>query len=99
MTVKQVGPKTGDSNQFDSIEAVLQAFRKQVSYFIEHLVIYDNIIDHMHAEIAPVPLYSILTKDCLEKGVDFDRGGARYNWVENSFVGLANLADSMVAIK
>jgi len=45
------------------------------------------------------PLASCLISDCLEKGVDFDRGGARYNWVENSFVGLANLADSMVAIK
>jgi hypothetical protein len=28
--------------------------------------------------------------------MDFDRGGARYNWVENSFVGLANLVDSLL---
>jgi pyruvate-formate lyase len=44
------------------------------------------------------PLASCLISDCLEKGLDFDRGGARYNWVENSFVGLANLVDSLVAI-
>jgi formate C-acetyltransferase len=45
------------------------------------------------------PLASCLTDDCLALGRDFDRGGARYNWVENSFVGLANLVDSLVAVR
>ena len=45
------------------------------------------------------PLASCFISDCIERGVDFDRGGARYNWVENSFVGLANLVDSLVAIR
>ena len=51
------------------------------------------------AETGCFPLASCLIHDCLEKGLDFDRGGARYNWVENSFVGLANLVDSLIAIK
>jgi len=45
------------------------------------------------------PLASCFTLDCLERGLDLDRGGARYNWVENSFVGLANLVDSLVAVR
>lgn len=45
------------------------------------------------------PFASCLTKDCIERGLDFDRGGPRYHWVENSMVGLANLADSLIAIK
>lgn len=45
------------------------------------------------------PLASCVISDCLARGVDFDRGGARYNWVENSFVGLANLVDSLAAIQ
>lgn len=45
-----------------------------------------------------LPLASCFTADCLERGQDFDRGGARYGWVENSFVGLANFVDSMVAV-
>ena len=44
------------------------------------------------------PLQSILTRDCLARGRDIDRGGARYNWIECSFVGLANLADSLEVI-
>jgi pyruvate-formate lyase len=45
------------------------------------------------------PLASCVISDCLARGLDFDRGGARYNWVENSFVGLANLVDGMMAVK
>jgi formate C-acetyltransferase len=51
------------------------------------------------AETACFPLASCFISDCLERGLDFDRGGARYNWVENSFVGLANLVDGLFAIK
>ncbi len=53
---------------------------------------------HRRAETGCFPLASCLIRDCLERGQDFDRGGARYNWVENSFVGLANLADGLVAV-
>ncbi len=45
------------------------------------------------------PLQSCLMDDCLERGLDFDAGGARYNGVECSFVGLANLTDGLTAIK
>ena len=51
------------------------------------------------AETGCFPLASCLIRDCLERGLDFDRGGAKYNWVENSFVGLANLADGLVVIR
>jgi formate C-acetyltransferase len=45
------------------------------------------------------PLQSAFTADCLERGRDIDDGGARYNWVECSFVGLANLVDSLKVIR
>jgi formate C-acetyltransferase len=51
------------------------------------------------AERGGFPLASCFIRDCLERGRDFDRGGARYNWVENSFVGLANLVDSLLALR
>lgn len=46
-----------------------------------------------------MPLGSCFIRDCIERGLDFDKGGARYQWVENSFVGLANLVDGLVAIR
>ncbi len=45
------------------------------------------------------PLQSVFTRDCMYSGKDIDDGGARYNWVECSFVGLANLVDSLKIIK
>ncbi len=44
------------------------------------------------------PLQSVFTNDCIELGLDIDRGGARYNWAECSFVGLANLADALYVV-
>jgi len=59
-------------------------------------------LDHVwrqRAEHGGFPLASCFISNCLKRGRDFDRGGARYNWVENSFVGLANLADGLLAVK
>lgn len=45
------------------------------------------------------PLVSCFVNDCLRRGRDIDQGGARYNWIMPSFVGLANLVDSFAAIE
>lgn len=45
------------------------------------------------------PLLSCFVHDCLERGCDIERGGAVYNWIMPSFVGMANLVDSLYAIK
>ncbi len=45
------------------------------------------------------PLLSCFVNDCLERGLDIDHGGARYNWIMPSFVGMANVVDSLFVIK
>ena len=45
------------------------------------------------------PLQSVFTRDCITSGHDIEDGGARYNWVECSFIGLANLADALFVIR
>ena len=50
-------------------------------------------------ENSVTTLLSCFVNDCLEKGIDIERGGARYNWIMPSFVGAANLTDSLFAIK
>ena len=44
------------------------------------------------------PLLSCFVNDCLERGTDIEQGGARYNWIMPSFVGVANLVDSLYAL-
>ena len=45
------------------------------------------------------PLLSCFVNDCLANGTDIEQGGARYNWIMPSFVGMANLVDSLYALK
>jgi formate C-acetyltransferase len=45
------------------------------------------------------PFQSVFTNDCVQRGTDIDDGGAKYNWIECSFVGLANLTDSLQVIR
>jgi formate C-acetyltransferase len=45
------------------------------------------------------PLTSCFVHDCLESGQDLDCGGARYNWIECSFVGLATATDGLAALQ
>jgi pyruvate formate-lyase/glycerol dehydratase family glycyl radical enzyme len=99
LSQKQMGPRTGDPARFQGFDDVLEAFRAQVRYFIQYLVLYDNIIDKLHAEVAPLPLYSILIGECLEKGAEFNSGGARYNFTSPLGVGPITTGDSLAAIK
>ena len=76
-------------------ELVREQFTTAVRDAAQHL----NAVWEARASTGCFPLGSCLINDCLDRGIDFDRGGARYNWVENSFVGLANLVDGLIAIE
>ena len=99
LTGKQMGPRTGDPEDFIEFDDLLEAYRKQVRYFIEFLVLYDNIIDRFHAEVMPVPILSVAVSDCLNKGVEFNRGGAKYNTSSPAGVGPITAGDSLAAVK
>ena len=53
----------------------------------------------LRAQRSMNPLLSCFVNDCLSKCTDIERGGARYNWIMPSFVGMANLADSLEVIR
>ncbi len=99
LTGKQMGPRTGDPDDFTEFEKLLEAYRRQVRYFIEFLVLYDNIIDRCHAEVMPVPILSVVVSDCLDKGIEFNRGGAKYNTSSPAGVGPITAGDSLAAVK
>lgn len=99
LTGKRLGPATGDPRSFKSFDDVMKAYYTQFDYFLKHLVIINNIIDVVHAELAPLPFISVMTDDCIEKCQDVTHGGARYNTTGPLAVGVANVADSLAAIK
>jgi formate C-acetyltransferase len=94
-----MGPHTGDARAFSSIDDVRDAYRKQVEYFTDVLVRYDRIIDMCHKEYLSLPFCSVVIEDCIERGVDFERGGAKYNFTSPLGVGPITVGDSLTAVK
>jgi formate C-acetyltransferase len=47
----------------------------------------------------PTPFLSAVVDDCIEKGQDVTQGGAHYNFAGVQAIQVANLADSLAAIK
>ena len=85
--------------EYDSFEDLLAAVRKKLSAVIEENFNTYNTLRRYRAEHCINPLLSCFVDDCLECGVDIEHGGARYNWIMPSFVGMGNLADALYAIK
>ena len=51
------------------------------------------------AGLRPQPMRSLLIDDCIQNGREFNAGGARYNWSVINVAGLANVIDSLSAIR
>ncbi len=96
---KLIGLKTGEPKDFNSFDDLLEAFNKQLKYFIDIKIIGNNIIEKMFATYLPVPFLSILIDDCISNGKDYNSGGTRYNTSYIQGVGLGTLTDSLTAIK
>ncbi len=47
----------------------------------------------------PLPMRTLLVDDCIDKGLDFNNGGARYCWSIISYAGLVNVVDSLAVIR
>ena len=95
----QVGPQTGDFASFTSFEQITEAYRKQMEYCVALLINADNCVDLAHASRAPLPFLSSMVEDCIGRGKTVQEGGADYNFTGPQGVGVANVGDSLTAIK
>ncbi len=95
----QVGLKTGDVASMTSFEEFVEAYKKQMQYFIGLMVNADNAIDFAHAERCPLPYQSAMVDNCIARAKSVQEGGAVYNFTGPQGFGIANVADSMYAIR
>jgi len=98
-TGKQLGPRTGAPESFAGYDDVAKAFWAQVEHFVPMSTEASNRCDKLLAGLRPVPFVSAIMKDCIERGRDFRSDGARYNFSGFLCHGVANVADSLAAIK
>ncbi len=96
---KQISIQTGDVEKMETFEEFFDAYKKQMSYNISLLVNADNAIDVAHATLCPLPFESCMVDDCLKRGKSVEEGGAVYNFTGPQGFGIANVANSLYAIK
>ena len=98
-TGEQLGPKTGDLHEFTSFEELYEAYKRQVCFFAERLVYNCNRGELLQRENGPLPYLSLLTDNCLQRGRDITDGGPLYNYHSICFMGTADTADALIAVK
>lgn len=96
---KQLGPETGNPENFKSFEELYEAFQKQLQHFINIKIEGNNEIERLFAEYMPAPFLSLQIDDCIANGTDYNAGGARYNTSYIQGVGLGSITDNLSAIR
>ena len=96
---EQVGLATGPVEQMGTFEEFYDAYKKQMEYCISLLVNADNAIDTAHADRCPLPFLSSMVDDCMKRGKTVQEGGAVYNFTGPQGFGIANVADSLYAVR
>ncbi|MHC4984981.1 MAG: pyruvate formate lyase family protein [Planctomycetota bacterium] len=98
-TGRQLGPHTGTLVDFDSFEELFDAFCRQTETFARRMVNCCNRGEIAQQAGGPLPCWSVMTDDCIARGRDITDGGAVYNYHSVCFLGAANVADALVALK
>lgn len=95
LTGKRVGPSTGEAGTFSSFEDVFAAWKAQLAYAVDWKMKIDGYLDELYGTTTPAPFLSLYIDDCVARGLDYYRGGARYNTDYIQCVGLGTVTDSL----
>ena len=96
---ERISIQTGRVEDMTTFEDFYDAYKKQMEYQISLLVNADNAIDTAHAARCPLPFLSSMVDDCIARGKSVQEGGAVYNFTGPQGFGIANMADSLYAVK
>lgn len=96
---KQLGLRLGTLEDFKTFKELEEAYKKQMHYFMDQMEKGLLIIEEMHKKYMPSAMLSCVIDNCMEKGVDITAGGAVYNKSGIQLIQVANVADSMAALK
>lgn len=89
----------GHFQDMESYEELLDAWDKSLRELTRYSVIVENAIDKASERDVPDILCSALTDDCIGRGKTIKEGGAVYDFISGLQVGIANMADSLAAVK
>lgn len=99
ITKEQIGPDYGNLKSYQSYEELEDAFQRQLDYFMDKMIPACEAVEKAHMALLPTPFLSAVINDCMDKGIDVTAGGAHYNFSGIQMIQVANLADSLAAVK
>jgi len=95
------GIETGDPDSFATMDDFMEAFTAQLRVGAKNYVESFNRVNTVADSINhQSPFLSCFCDDCIERGIDINRGGAKYPTAHGACgMGIATVADSLAAIE
>lgn len=99
MTGEINGRNFGKLTDYGTFEDLESAFQKMLDSYMDDMIKACEEVEKAHIALLPTPFLSSVIDDCMQKGLDVTAGGAHYNFSGIQMIQVANLADSLAAIK
>jgi formate C-acetyltransferase len=91
--------ETGEPATFTTFDRLRAAFAAQASWIVDRATALNDALGRTHQEYYPTPILSALFEGPMEKGRDLVEGGAEINASGATIIGMADVADSLSAIR
>jgi formate C-acetyltransferase len=82
-----------------TFEALLDGYKVDVSQTIARLTEAVCQQQERKARYHPQLIRTLLIEDCIDRGIEYNAGGARYNWSVINVGGIGNVVDALVAVR
>lgn len=83
----------------ENFEEFYSVFTQNVKSVVEEICLRISQSQLLRAKYNPLPMRTLFVDDCIDNGLDFNNGGARYKWSIINFAGMINVIDSLYVIK
>ncbi|HUV00695.1 MAG TPA: glycyl radical protein [Bacteroidales bacterium] len=90
---------TGNFEEFHDFSGLMYAWKNQIEFYTRATVEIDTAVDLALEELVPDVLCSAFVDDCITRGKTIKEGGSVYDFISGLQVGIANLGNSLAAIK
>ncbi len=99
MTGKTFHQGTGKFQDFRNFDELMAAWKHQIEFYAKATVEIDAAADIALEELVPDILCSAFVDDCIARGKTIKEGGSVYDFISGLQVGIANLGNSLAAIR
>ncbi|MBD3196488.1 MAG: formate C-acetyltransferase/glycerol dehydratase family glycyl radical enzyme [Candidatus Lokiarchaeota archaeon] len=97
--IKELINSDSKIEEFKSMEQLLTKFKEDLTSIMKLSVLAANSYQHAHIKLKPTPLMSLCIDGCFEKGIDINKGSAKYNFSGIHVTGFADVVDSLAALE